>query len=270
MARRRAFTLIELLVVIAIIAVLMAILMPALQKARKQAREIICRNHLRQYGVAARLYIDDSDGVMPYSFTWLYKDGGRGCRWHDATKNLQANPSLGGTLWPYLKAADIHLCPDFDVMARTILGDHANCGIPMEPQHGYVMNSYLHGDAWNYVPDPHKLAIRDTKRESQVKNPSGVVFFSEENTWSIPNFNGTGVRLSSVGINDNNLRPVPNGTTDCFGTSHRAPVSKPDMGLSNAVFVDSHVEMVSASNPLGPPGNTFILCWPGGAPIPTW
>jgi len=264
MGKRRGFTLVELLVVIAIIAILMAILLPALQRAKKQVRTIICRSNLKQYGLAARMYLDDNEGSFPYSFSWLYKDGGRdkdggrGCRWHDASKNLDQNPDLGGVLWPYLKDKDIHLCPEFNVVAKTI-GTHQDCSIPLDPQYSYGMNSYLNGDAWGAVPAQYRTNIENVRKESQVKNPQRVFFFSEENTWAIPG-------LSGVGINDNNLRAIPGGTTDCFATYHSAPGGDLDMGYANAVFVDLHVEQVSAR----PNPNTFILSWPSGPPIPDW
>jgi len=254
------FTLIELLVVIAILALLLAILMPALQRVKKQARAIVCRSNLNQYGLAARMYIDDSDGYFPYSFDWLYKDGGRRCRWHDSTKNLNQNPELGGVLWPYLKDKDIHLCPTFNVVAKQRGCNYCTGStIPIEPQYSYCMNSYLHGDAWAAVPPKYHTAIRKVQRESQVKHPAQVFFFSEENTWTIPG-------VSGAAINDNNLRSTPDCTTDCFATYHSHPSGDMNRGLANAVFVDMHVETVSA----WPAGNTFKLSWPSGGTPPEW
>ncbi len=59
------FTLIELLVVIAIIALLMAVLLPSLQRAREQAKAAICLSHLRQWGTAVTLFLEDKDGRLP-------------------------------------------------------------------------------------------------------------------------------------------------------------------------------------------------------------
>jgi prepilin-type N-terminal cleavage/methylation domain-containing protein/prepilin-type processing-associated H-X9-DG protein len=262
MSRRRAFTLIELLVVISIIALLLAILMPGLTRAKEQARSIACRSNLFNYAVGARLYSDDNNYKFPRSFTWLYKNENlaRGCTWHDATKNLDQHPELAGPLWPYLKGQDIHLCPTFNTVARRM-----SCGIckgvtiPVEPQYGYTMNSYLNGDAWESVPPPYQAKVKGLQGESQVVQPTLVFYFSEENTWKIDG-------LSGAGINDNNLRSTPNCRTDCFATFHRPPGGDLNLGYANAVFVDGHVEVVSAY----PPGNTYQLSWPCGKPAPTW
>jgi prepilin-type N-terminal cleavage/methylation domain-containing protein len=55
------FTLVELLVVLAIIGLLVSILLGALRSARQQGRQTICRNNLRQMGMALYLYQEASD-----------------------------------------------------------------------------------------------------------------------------------------------------------------------------------------------------------------
>jgi prepilin-type N-terminal cleavage/methylation domain-containing protein/prepilin-type processing-associated H-X9-DG protein len=67
---QRGFTLIELLVVIAIIALLMAILMPVLRKAREQGKDMVCRNNLRQIGLAANFYAGEYAFLIPRSAEW--------------------------------------------------------------------------------------------------------------------------------------------------------------------------------------------------------
>jgi len=258
MYKKKGFTLIELLVVIAIIAILMAILMPALQRVKRQANTILCRKNLSQYGLGSRMYLDDWNGAFPYSFNWLYKDGGRGCRWHDEANNMTNKPDGGGSMWPYLKDKDIHLCPDFAVVTKMMgCGNCNGVTIPVEPQYSYCMNSYLNGDAWGAVPAKYRTSIDKVRNETQVKNPARVMNFSEENSWSIP-------ELQSAPINDNNLRATPGTGQDHFATFHNTPTSRINDGYANAVFMDGHVEQVSAY----PAGNTFILSWPSGPPIP--
>lgn len=52
--------------VIAIIAILAALLMPALASAKGSAKQSACLSQLRQIGMAAMLYLEDSDGAYPY------------------------------------------------------------------------------------------------------------------------------------------------------------------------------------------------------------
>lgn len=61
--KRKAFTLIELLVVIAIIAILAAILFPVLSQARVAAKKASSISNMKQFGLAAPMYMVDSDDV---------------------------------------------------------------------------------------------------------------------------------------------------------------------------------------------------------------
>jgi prepilin-type N-terminal cleavage/methylation domain-containing protein len=268
MKAKRAFTLIELLVVISIIAILMAILMPGLQRAKTQAQLNVCKNNLRNYGLTERMYSDDNDGEFPYSFEWLYKKSAlEPCLWHNKNKNLDQHPELAGVLWPYLKGQKINLCPQFNSVAReTSCPACKGATIAVSPQYGYTMNAYLNGDGWGSVPTQYiQQGMQKLKLESQVKHPNATFCFGEENTWAISGY-------SNAPINDNNLRALPNGSTDCFGTFHKTRSTERDKGVSFAVFVDSHVEEVSPYPPdeNAPKGNTWQLSWPGKKPAPVF
>jgi prepilin-type N-terminal cleavage/methylation domain-containing protein/prepilin-type processing-associated H-X9-DG protein len=99
---RRGFTLIELLVVIAIIAILAAILFPVFARAREKARQTSCLSNLKQIQLAALMYVQDYDEMLPVDV--LYVD----CNTVLTTPNT--------TYWyeqliPYMKNWGILNCP---------------------------------------------------------------------------------------------------------------------------------------------------------------
>jgi len=260
MGRRRGVTVVEVLVVIAVVSILVAALWPALSRAREQARMDRCCSNLDSYSLAAGTYSDDHDGEFPRASAWLANWPAVNCKWHDPKENLARNPARAGDLWPYVKGQDIHVCPKFDIVARrTSCPRCKGATIPVEPQYAYAMNAYLNGDAWNNVPTQYQARVKDLRKPSQVKQPAMTFSFGEENTWPIP-------EIGTTGINDNHLYSLPRGRTDCFGTFHKPPGGDLNLGVSNAAFVDGHVESVSPY----PPGNTYQLSWPGDKPAPLW
>lgn len=259
MKKLKGFTLIELLVVIAIIALLMAIITPALRKAKQAAWNVICRNNLRQYGLAGLMYTEENDMMFPNAWGSIFRsiDPNRGCQWHDQSRNPLQRPELAGSLWSYLGDQDkSHLCPVFDRFARQ--SHQCASGIPVEPIFGYSMNAMLGGFEFSgtsaqYV---HVLQVRT----SDIRSPASIFFFGEENPWVISSRYG-------ATLNDNALCGSPQhpsaegawtgnigdmitsekaGTKylDCLASFHKTTFEKRDEGQSNVVFIDGHVDLI--------------------------
>ncbi len=269
MKRKHGFTLIELLVVIAIIGLLLAILIPALSKAKSLVWEVFCKNNLKQYGVVGRMYLSENNDTFPNAWGSIYKsveESGhpRACQWHDALRNPDRRADLAGKIYPYFGTwSRIHVCPTFERFAKSYGTEHSSqpsvCAtIPMEPQFGYSMNAFLGGFEPSQSSDNHRLVVK----VSDVRSPTTVFFFSEENCWYVFEHNQK-VRYDAV-FNDNALcgAPVhPNSANawtytiipdpdvlrflDCFASFHRTTLEKRNSGLANTIFLDGHVDFTS-------------------------
>jgi prepilin-type N-terminal cleavage/methylation domain-containing protein/prepilin-type processing-associated H-X9-DG protein len=104
-----AFTLIELLVVIAIVAILSAILVPVLSRAKESGRGVMCKNNLREFGVAAYTYSLDYRGHLPFVDNWLFDDEQQGI-YPSLTPPIYPDLTTG-KLYYYLNDKLAYLCP---------------------------------------------------------------------------------------------------------------------------------------------------------------
>jgi len=232
--RRDAFTLIELLVVIAVIAVLMGILMPALGRARDQARTIRCRANLKQYGIGLRMYLDESNFKFPPASQWLKSEGGN---------YVKKGETPNGVFWPYVKSLDCHMCPRFSQLAKGTNWEDTAVS--------YVMNSYVgnQGSIWsNWLG----AGVEGVSKETQVYQPSKVMVFTEENTWTIPDY-------SDYPFNDTHFT-VGNKTRqiDNYATFHNASGDL-DKGGTNLVYLDGRVDFMRRVTNLD---DGFRVAWP--------
>ncbi|HLK55608.1 MAG TPA: DUF1559 domain-containing protein [Chthonomonadaceae bacterium] len=113
--RSIGFTLIELLVVIAIIAVLAAILFPVFARAREQARQTACLSNHHQLNLAFLQYTQDYDESLPNVTDGSISVGRLG-GWvyfsqFPANKFPNAYDVTKGSVYPYIKNAQIFVCP---------------------------------------------------------------------------------------------------------------------------------------------------------------
>ena len=275
---KRAFTILELLCVIVIIFLLLGLLLPALARLRMSATYRVCGSYLAQYTKAGLRYLEDNDGLFPDDPNeWLYsnkstsKEHPIGCRWHDGTMSprgeiMQENVEYRGKMWNYFHKTGIHPCPIFRDLAKykgCENSDH-NKEIEIIPQYSYTMNGYLGSKGDGGI-----------SREPEVRNPSKVFFFAEENSWSVrpdhPKYPAEWLRapLSTRALDDTVLliTPIPEAK-DCFATYHNATSENLNNGFGNVAFIDGHVERIRSEDQLrktmhggksslGPAGNLF-------------
>lgn len=162
----RGFTLIELLVVIAIIAILAAILFPVFAQAKEQAKKTACLSNMKQIGLAAMMYVNDSDGVYPVN-NWTF-----GLNWQGCQVGWKA------LLQPYIKNVDIFRCPsapqNLNGALTTIPGPGGTVdGSVVVPWGQIGANEWIVSSVTPTVPI---VSWKGNVNESQLGRPAELVF----------------------------------------------------------------------------------------------
>ena len=134
---------------------------------------------------------------------------------------------------------DVHMCKTFYSLSKTMGGDHEGHKpeIPIDPQYSYSMNFFLGGNASESV-----------KKSTDVRQPSNVLFFTEENLWTIDG-------LSLYALNNNIFYTRKTDSYDCLATYHQYNGGDMNTGHANIVFVDGSVGMGDAKD-------SYRLCLP--------
>lgn len=214
----RAFTLIEMLLVVSIIALLIALLLPSLARSKEHAHVAVCMTRLSQIGAAAINYTVENQNRFASAFQWTRHVT---C-WHDWHQKERVTDGL---LFPYIRSYDMYLCPTFMQVYKH--GDQpyycGDTGPSIIPYYSYGMNSCMSWESW---------AGFAWKTPKSIRDPSKMLFYSEENTWVIPG-------ISSVSINNGSLGVGP----DSVASYHLPDRRDLDTGRANVMFLDLHIEL---------------------------
>jgi prepilin-type processing-associated H-X9-DG protein/prepilin-type N-terminal cleavage/methylation domain-containing protein len=154
------FSLVEILVVILVVGILAGLVLPVFTRARDRAVQAVCKNHLKQMGLAVRLYLQYNDNTyFPYSVNTP-----RGTLYYYGLERPSAVVAghveldvTKGYLFPYYSlVSGVERCPAFDPA----------------PANGKVLRGATLGFGYNRFGLSGRSA-------SEVRNHEGIILFAD-------------------------------------------------------------------------------------------
>jgi prepilin-type N-terminal cleavage/methylation domain-containing protein/prepilin-type processing-associated H-X9-DG protein len=212
-----AFTLIELLVVVAIIAILASLLFPGLARARDKGKAAKCQSNTRQLALAAMMFETDN---QVYPVGWLPTGSSIWYR--------QLQPYLGRK--ETVSGEGVFICPSS--LQKPQSGEKIRAGLREGGFWGflaYAQNCFINCGASN-------IGARN------VQDPSGTILYADTDGWDACLY-GDGMATANVCYRHSG----GNERSAEFDRGVAAP--KRGKFRANAVFVDTHVELIKKAPP---------------------
>ena len=183
---KSGFTLIELLTAISVIAVLSSLLLSAAFMAKQRSSRGGCISNVRQLQLGWTMYADENDGRLAINTAaWKGVWRSESNSWtgfSSAVLDETPHQIMQGSLWPYVQAARVFVCPSDHSLTRT-----------RKPRvRSYSLNGNLAGRTnevqnvafrMDQIPEPARLLSFICEHEDSIDDGHFLVWPYPDDRW---------------------------------------------------------------------------------------